>query len=307
MTLPRPKIVVLGSLNIDETFQLERLPKSGETVLARTHTVARGGKGANQAIAAARAGGEVTLIGCVGDDVGGASYREALAHEGVATDLIRTVTSARTGTAVIALDEKGENTILVSSGANACVSPADVARAADRIRSADLLLLQLEVPLPAVREAAKIAREAGVKVILNPSPWRAELLNDPIVVDLLLVNEWEGHLLTGRRHEQLVTDRDQFMSRVTANVLVVTLGNDGSLALHRDGQLHCTQAFHVTVVDTVGAGDAFAGALAVAWAEKMTLPDALEFASAAGALATTKLGAQAATPTRADILELMAS
>lgn len=295
-----PRIVVVGSLNVDSTYHVEALPRPGETIRVQAVSTARGGKGANQAVAAARAGGRVSLVGCVGNDAAGTAYLAALEREGIATDLVRSVDGS-TGAAVIALDERGANMILVHPGANGCVASEDVSRAAERIRAADVLLIQLEVPLPALREAVALARAAGVRVLLNPSPWLPELLEFPMPVDAVIVNEHELELLTRHTVDQLRSAPGTVMSRLPVNLLVVTCGAAESLAVTRDGESVSVEAFLVTPVDTVGAGDAFAGAFAVAWGEGQSIADAIRFANAAGALATLKIGAQAATPTRAEI------
>ncbi len=299
-----PRIVVVGSLNVDSTYHVDALPRPGETIRVKAVSTTRGGKGANQAVAAARAGGAVSIVGCVGNDAPGAAYRAALEHEGIATDLTRTVDDA-TGAAVIALDERGGNMILVHPGANGRVASEDVVRAAGRIREAEILLIQLEVPLAALREAVSLARSAGVRVILNPSPWLPELRDDPLPVDAMIVNEHEASLLTGRTEDELVHAREGVISALPADLLVVTRGAAGSLTLSRSGECVNVDAFPVTPVDTVGAGDAFAGALAVALGEGRPLVEAIRFANAAGALATLQVGAQAATPSRTEIEALL--
>ncbi len=299
-----PRIVVVGSLNVDSTCHVEALPRPGETIRVKDVSTARGGKGANQAVAAARAGGRVSLVGCVGNDAAGAEYCASLEQEGIATDLVRSVDGS-TGAAVIALDDRGANMILVHPGANGCVASEDVSRAAERIRAADVLLIQLEVPLPTLREAVALARTAGIRVLLNPSPWLPELLDFPMPVDAVIVNEHVVELLTKHTVDQLMAAPMAVMSALPADLLVVTRGAAESLVVTRDGETVRVEAFPVTPVDTVGAGDAFAGAFAVAWGEGMPLANAIRFANAAGALATLKIGAQAATPTRAEIEALM--
>jgi ribokinase len=284
------KVVVVGSLNIDYTLRVTRIPAPGETLTARSMFSCLGGKGANQAIAAARAGAKTALIGCVGEDESGTRYLEALKNEGIDTRGIER-SSTPTGVAFIAVDDAGENSIIVNPGANHEVTRAQVERHADLIREADALLLQLECPLPVVRLAADIARAAGVRVILNPSPLTEAFLADPFEVDVLIVNEGEARKLAPNRRLQEAKSRQ----------LVITRGAESTLHVTEGGLVEYVPP-KVSPVDTVGAGDAFAGAFAVASSEGQAHPVA--FANAAGALATKKAGAQPSIPWREAILAL---
>ncbi|MFJ3865878.1 ribokinase [Streptomyces nigra] len=294
-------IVVLGSTNMDLVTYVEKAPQRGETVTGREFRTIPGGKGANQATAAARAGGDVLMIGAVGNDTYGAQLRSALEHSGVDTDDLRTV-EGPSGTAHIVVDDEGGNAIVVIPGANATLdhlSPGDEGVIAD----ADTLLLQLEIPLPAVLAGARAARRHGVRTVLTPSPARPlpdELLG---AIDLIVPNEHEATTLTGR------TD-----PREAAGVLldlvpevVVTLGASGSLYAARGAEPLTVPALEVTAVDSTGAGDTFVGALAVALGEGRPMPDALAWASCAAALSVQREGATVSMPYRPEIDERYAS
>ncbi|WP_395737713.1 ribokinase [Prosthecobacter sp.] len=289
--MQRPKIVVVGSLNVDHTLRVPRIPAPGETLSASGMLTCFGGKGANQAVAAARAGGAVCMIGCVGQDDFGTRYVEYLHSEGIdTTGIIRS--AAPTGSAFIAVDDRGENSIIVNAGANHAITLKDIENQAELIRGADAVLLQLECPLPVVRRAAEIAREAGVRVILNPSPLSAGYLSARFEVDVLIVNEGEAEQITPNQNLQEARCRH----------LLITRGEESTLSITAHGVVE-TAPPKVTPVDTVGAGDSFAGAFAVASSEGRA--DAIRFANAAGALATLKAGAQPAIPARAEIESFM--
>ena len=276
-----PKIVVVGSLNVDHTLRVPHIPAPGETLTSSSMLTCFGGKGANQAVAAARAGGAVSMIGCVGVDDFGTRYIEALKAEGIDTSgILRSETP--TGSAFIAVDDCGENSIIVNPGANHAITPEDLEKHAHLIRRTDVLLLQLECPLPVVRRAAEIAREAGVRVILNPSPLGEAFLAERFEVDVLIVNEGEA--------EQITPNRE--LSEAMCRHLIITRGADATLSISEAGVAEI-QPPNVVPVDTVGAGDTFAGAFAV-------MGD-IAFANAAGALATLKSGAQPSIPTRDEI------
>jgi ribokinase len=283
-----PKVVVVGALNIDYTLRVPRIPAPGETLTARSMFSCLGGKGANQAIAAARAGARAALIGCVGEDESGTRYIEALKKEGIDTRGMQR-SSTPTGVAFIVVDDAGENSIIVNLGANHEVTKAQVERHAALIREADALLLQLECPLPVVRLAAEIARAAGVRVILNPSPLTEAFLADPFEVDVLIVNEGEAQKMAPNRSLQEANCRQ----------LVITRGAESTLHVTEGGLVEYVPP-GVLPVDTVGAGDAFAGAFAVASSEGQA--HAVRFANAAGALATQKAGAQPSIPWREAIV-----
>ncbi|MFC8129274.1 ribokinase [Streptomyces sp. NPDC057302] len=290
-------IAVLGSTNMDLVAYVAKAPQRGETVTGREFRTLPGGKGANQAVAAARAGADaVSMIGAVGADAFGTQLRAALDHSGVDTDLLRTVDTAATGTAHIVVDDEGGNAIVVIPGANAtltALAPGDEGL----IASADALLLQLEIPVEGVLAAAQAARRHGVRTILTPAPAQplgSELLDS---IDLLVPNEHEAAALTG------LTDPEAAARSLLSQVpeVVVTLGARGSLYAARGAEPVLVEAPHVTAVDTTGAGDTFVGTLAVALAEGGSVPDALAWASSAAALSVQRPGASSSMPFRAEI------
>ncbi|MFD8258784.1 ribokinase [Streptomyces griseoluteus] len=288
-------IVVLGSTNMDLVTYVARAPQRGETVTGREFRTIPGGKGANQAMAAARAGATVSLIGAVGNDAYGVRLRDNLEHSGVDTDFLRTVEGS-SGTAHIVVDDEGNNSIVVVPGANGTVdhlSPGDEGL----IASADALLLQLEVPLPAVIAGAEAARRHGVRTILTPSPAQPlpeELLS---VTDVLVPNEYEAVTLTGRTDP---LDAAVGLLDLVPEV-VLTLGEAGVLYVSRDTEPLAVPAHQVAAIDSTGAGDTFAGAYAVAVAEEKPLREALSWAAAAAALSVQREGASASMPYRPEI------
>ncbi|MFJ5722668.1 ribokinase [Streptomyces sp. NPDC093149] len=288
-------IAVLGSTNMDLVAYVARAPERGETVTGREFRTVPGGKGANQAVAAARAGGGVTMIGAVGDDEYGAVLRSSLEHAGVGTDLLHTA-EGPSGTAHIVVDDLGSNSIVVIPGANGTVTalgPGEMAA----IAGADLLLLQLELPLSAVLEGARVAHAQGVRTILTPSPVQslpAELLD---CVDLLIPNEHEAAALTGATDPHAAAQL--LLGQVPA--VVVTLGSKGCLYAARGGEPVLFPAPEVTAVDSTGAGDTFVGTLAVALGERRPVPESLAWASAAAALCVQRPGASTSMPYRSEI------
>ncbi|MER6071160.1 ribokinase [Streptomyces sp. NPDC001817] len=288
-------IVVLGSTNMDLVTYVAKAPQRGETVTGREFHTIPGGKGSNQAIAAARAGATVSMIGAVGNDAFGLRLRDTLEHSGVDTDFLRTV-EGPSGTAHIVVDDEGANSIVVIPGANGTVdhlSPGDEGL----IASADTLLLQLEIPLRAVVLGAAAARRHGVRTVLTPSPAQPlppELL---AATDLLVPNEYEAVTLTGR------TDPREAAAALLELVpqVVVTLGATGSLYLARGTDPLVIPAPTVTAVDSTGAGDTFVGALAVALAAEKPVREALSWAAAAAALSVQRAGASASMPYRPEI------
>ncbi|MER7806546.1 ribokinase [Streptomyces sp900116325] len=288
-------IAVLGSTNMDLVAYVARAPERGETVTGREFRTIPGGKGANQAIAAARAGGEVLMIGAVGDDAYGTRLRAELEHAGVETDLLHTA-EGPSGTAHIVVDDTGANAIVVIPGANGTVHTLGHGEMA-AIAEADLLLLQLELPLPAVVEGARMAHAQGVRTILTPSP--VQPLPDELFdnVDLLIPNEHEAAALSGKTEPHAAAE---ILLRHVPEV-VVTLGSKGCLYAARDSETIHFPAPEVTAVDTTGAGDTFVGALAVALGEGRAVPEALAWASIAAALCVQKPGASTSMPYRSEI------
>lgn len=300
----RPRVVVVGSSNTDLILQVSRIPRPGETVLGGVLVTAAGGKGANQAVAAARAGGAVTLVARIGQDAFGDAALSGFERDGVDIRHVRRDRAAPSGVALILVGRRGENSIAVASGANACLSRADVVRAKRSIASADALLLQLETPLAAVEAAARLAADSGVPVILNPAPAPARPLPRRVLrlIDVLTPNETEAELLSGVR----VTSPPSALRAASrlreqgARTVIVTLGARGAVVLGSGVRAH-VPAFRVRAVDTVAAGDVLNGALAVALADGRPLLEALRFATAAAAISVTRVGAQPSAPRRSEV------
>jgi ribokinase len=297
-----PRVLIVGSANVDFTVALPRLPRPGETVSEGTLLIARGGKGANQAVAARRLGAEVRLIACVGDDPSGRDVRAALETEGIGTGAIVTTSAAATGTALIVVDAEGRNQIAVAPGANRRLGVADVdARDAD-FAWADVVVCSLEVSLATARRALELARRHGALTILNPAPFPDGGIDFLALADYVTPNETEAARLAGLPPADLAGAGQvaaAIRARGAAHV-VLTLGAAGALAAGPDGDLRAP-AYPVTAVDTTGAGDAFNAALAVALAERRPLAGALRFATVVAALACTRRGAQPSMPHRAEL------
>lgn len=302
----RAKIAVLGSINMDLMIRSAKLPLPGETVIAETKVENPGGKGANQAVAAARMGAEVTMIGCVGDDSFAEELLQNLTAEGIDTRFVTRKTNTTSGVAVVMVESSGENAILVVPGANGLVGNLELEQVRQVICESDLLLMQLEVPVETVIAAAAIAREAGVPVILDPAPapagFPAELLN----VDLICPNQSEAVALMGKPLAALedVVESIPLLAEQGPRQIIVTMADQGAVLF--DGEsVEIIPPFQIQAIDSTAAGDAFAAGLAVKLAEQATLREAALFASAAGAIAAAVAGAQTAMPTREQIETLI--
>lgn len=298
----KPKIVVIGSCNTDMIVKALRLPVPGETILGGTFLMNPGGKGANQAITSARLGCDVTFVSKIGNDLFGMQALEIYNSEKINTNYVFTDYKSPSGVALISVDSQGENCIIVASGANRSLSPEDIDKAKDKIKDADIVLMQLEVPIASVEYAASLAFEYGKKVILNPAP--AYTLTNSLISKLhvLLPNRIEAEMLSGIKvtDERSAHRAANVISNKGVDNVVITLGKDGAYVKEKD---HCVMmpAKDVETIDTTGAGDVFCGALSVYLSEGNTLVDSVAFANAAAAIAVTRVGAQSAIPLRKEV------
>ncbi|MBE9110450.1 ribokinase [Nodosilinea sp. LEGE 07298] len=305
---PQPKTLhVFGSLNMDLVCRTPRLPQPGETILGTDFKTLPGGKGANQAVAAARLGAAVAMVGRVGKDAFGQQLLNGLQNAGVDASGVMVDAGAPTGVAAIAVDDSGHNTIVVVSGANGRVDDQDVDRLVARLRPGDSLLLQFEVPLPAVIAAANAAQAQGVTVIVDPAPVRGDLPAEFFkAIDILTPNQIEASQLTGMSITDIPTATAAACRLVQRGVAiaVVKLGSQGAVVATEDHSFH-QSALPVNAIDTVAAGDAFNGGLAVALAEGMDLEEAVQFASAVAAASVMVSGAQGSMPERSQVAALL--
>jgi len=300
-----PRIVVIGSINMDLVVRAERLPKPGETVRGRQFQTIPGGKGANQAVAAARLGAETHMVGRVGHDEFGDQLRQSLADSGVHVEYVTSDTEHPNGVAVILVQESGENSIVVAGGANAAVSPDDLEAAASVIQAADAVLLQLEIPLETVAAAVRMARAAGVRAILDAGP-AADVPDDlKQAPDVISPNMVEAEALLGHPVASALDAARELVAR-GAPASVLKAGSQGCAWASTQGEERIP-AVPVKAVDTTAAGDAFTAALSVALAEGKSLPEAAWWANFAGALAVTRFGAQPSMPMRWELEDFISS
>jgi len=297
----RPRIVVVGSINMDLVYHVARLPQPGETLTGTSFEQVHGGKGANQAVAAARMNADVSMIGRIGDDAFGAALIAGLRDEAVDVTHVTTSVGSSSGLAVIGVEDSGQNCITVIPGANGLVTSVDVIAAESVIAAADVLLLQLEIPMAAVITAIRIARQHNVLTILDPAPAPPAPKTFPVellCVNVVCPNESEASQITGLPVTNVAEamTASMHLQSLGARIGVITMGSQGCVVCDESDNPRHVPSFPVIAVDTTAAGDAFAGALGFCLAQGQPILDALRFASAAGALASTRHGAQPAMP-----------
>ena len=301
------RVTVIGSINMDLAVRAPQLPHPGETVFAHGITEWPGGKGANQAVASARLGARVAMIGRVGDDQAGAQLIRLLANEGIDVSEVKMSSDQSSGVAIVTVDDEGENSIVVSAGANAQLKPADAEAGELLIAAADVLLIQLESPLETVATAAELARRYRVPMVLDPAPVPSSPLPEVLQhATIICPNRQEATALTGcetRSREEAMEAAKELQS-AGASEAIVTLGADGAVWCDENG-CHHAPGFAVEAVDATAAGDAFAAGLAVSLAQEQPLMQAVRFACAAGALAACQPGAQASMPRLKDVQRLL--
>jgi ribokinase len=297
------KILVIGSSNTDMVIKTHNFPAPGETILGGRFLMNAGGKGANQAVAAARLGGRITFVGKIGDDIFGKQAVQQLEDEGINVDFVSVDPENPSGVAMITVDRKAENTIVVAPGSNGTLSPADFNKALAELDDAEFVLMQLEIPIPTVEYIARIAAQKGKKVILNPAP--AAELSDELLQNLYVItpNETEAELLTGIK----VTDKESALQASTVlhekgvEIVIITMGSAGAFLL-ADGKPEIIKAPKVEAVYTTAAGDKFYGALAVALSEGKSIHESIAFANKAASISVTRIGAQSSVPFRKEII-----
>jgi len=298
-----PEVVVVGSLNMDLVARTARLPVPGETVAGLSFATVPGGKGANQAVAAARLGARTAMVGCLGDDAFGAQLRAGLEADGIDCRGVRTAAGVSSGVALIVVDDAGRNGIVVVAGANGELTPADVDANVGLIAGARMVVLQLETPLATVEHAARRARALGKTVVLNPAP--ARVLPEGLLAcaDLLVPNELEAAALTGLAVSSVgsALEAGRRLRQAGAGTVLVTLGAQGVVAVGPGGASH-HPARPVAAVDTTAAGDTFIGGLCAALVRGRPLPQAIAFAQAAAALSVTRPGAQPSIPQEREVV-----
>nr|WP_113867168.1 ribokinase [Brenneria salicis]NMN93320.1 ribokinase [Brenneria salicis ATCC 15712 = DSM 30166]RBP61621.1 ribokinase [Brenneria salicis ATCC 15712 = DSM 30166]RLM30460.1 ribokinase [Brenneria salicis ATCC 15712 = DSM 30166] len=296
------KLVVLGSINADHILNLEQFPRPGETVIGKQYSVAFGGKGANQAVAAGRSGADIAFIACVGDDDIGTRIRQQLSDDRIDVSAVEAIKNETTGVALIFVNGDAENVIAINAGANAAVTPDYLERYQQHIIDASALLMQLESPLETVIAAAKLAHDHQTQVILNPAP--ACTLPDELLslVDMITPNETEAQYLTGVsvQTEEDAARAAQVLHGKGIGTVLITLGSRG-VWLSVKGKGQRIPGYRVKAVDTIAAGDTFNGALVTALLENQPLSSAVRFAHAAAAIAVTRRGAQPSVPWRDEI------
>ncbi len=297
------KILIVGSSNTDMVIKTHNFPAPGETILGGRFLMNAGGKGANQAVAAARLGGMVTFVGKIGDDIFGKQAVQQLEDEGINVDFVAVDPENPSGVALITVDKKGENSIVVAPGSNGTLSSADFDKALAELDDSEFVLMQLEIPIPTVEHIARMATKKQKKVVLNPAP--AAVLTDELLQNLYIItpNETEAELLTGIKvtDEQSALKAALFLNGKGVDLVIITMGSAGAFLLS-NGKSEIISAPKVEAVDTTAAGDTFNGALVVALSEGKTIQESIAFANKAAAISVTRIGAQSSVPFRKEIL-----
>ena len=302
LQMDSPSIVVVGSTNTDMVIKASHLPQAGETILGGIFFMSAGGKGANQAVAAARLGGSVTFIARTGYDIFGKQSMELFEKEGIDVSGIQRDHHQPSGVALITVDEKGENCIVVAPGANAALTPGDIDEMKEKIENATLLLIQLETPIETVERVANIASAKKIKFVLNPAP--AAKLSDELLkkISIITPNQKEAEMLTGIKvnDQSSAKQAAEFLHKKGIDTVIITMGAMGAFVFH-ENKSSAIAGHKVNVVDTTAAGDVFNGALVVALSEGKTMEEAAAFACKAAAISVTRLGAQASAPDREEV------
>lgn len=296
------KLIVLGSINADHVLNVAEFPKPGETLVGHHYKITFGGKGANQAVAAGRAGANIQFIAAVGNDSVGLQICEQLEKDGIDVHSVKIIDQEKTGVALIFVDTYGENEIGIYPGANAAVTTDFLTLYQQDIINADAILIQLEIPLSTIEKAIKLAKQHQTKVIVNPAP--AQLLSDEILknIDIIIPNETEAESLTGIKvdSEQDANNAANYLHQKGINIVIITLGSKGAwVSVNGKGEL--IAAYCVNAIDTTAAGDTFIGMLVTALLENKSLHEAIKYAHAAAAIAVTRPGAQTAVPWRKEV------
>ncbi|HIW88827.1 MAG TPA: ribokinase [Candidatus Ligilactobacillus excrementipullorum] len=298
------KVTVVGSINLDTNLRVKRMVKPGETIHAKEHYSAGGGKGANQAVAAARAGAQTTFIGAVGNDAPGKQMLELLKNEGINLTGIATLANESTGQAFITVDDEGENAITIYAGANFGFGPAEIEAQSDLITGSDFVIAQFETPIPATTKAFEIAQAAGVKTILNPAPGEDQISADLLkVTDMITPNETEAETITGIRvvDEASAKKAADRLHEMGVAVVIITIGAKGAFYDY-EGTSELVPAFKVKAVDTTAAGDTFIGAMSSVLKPDFTnLKDAILFGNKASSMTVQRYGAQPSIPYKKEI------
>ena len=291
-------VIVIGSLIIDNTIYVQKLPERGETTFAKSSLISYGGKGANQALAAHLAGGKVNLIGCVGSDSEGDRYKRHLEQLGIDSSFVTTSQNHETGSAFITVEDSGENSIVVNSGANQNLKRNHIEKTIDLIKTSEIMLLQQEVPKETVQYACKVGKKYGLKIIMNPSPLSPcfDLNNFPS--DILILNEVEAEQLSGEKNP--LKSMEMF-NEFELESVIITQGDGPIIFKNSSERIKQFQPPKVQPIDTVGAGDTFAGTFATALSTKKSITDSIRYAGIAASISVTKAGAQGAIPNKKEI------